>query len=186
VTQDTAASYQGSSLPTQQASFDTHLSLFHGTLSLGALFTYQGGYKVYNSFALQQAENGVLEAQNVAGAPLSQQARAIAINEYYYTPAGFLEDGSVLRFQELSLTYALPARWARKARVRALSLTGAVRNLAYWTRYTGGDPGASSVSAQGTVSGTNVTYAINNDLRSSNASAVPLARYFQFRLNVGF
>jgi hypothetical protein len=121
----------------------------------------------------------------VAGAPLWEQARAVAYNEYYYNPAGFFEDGTVVRFQELSLTYALPPRWARSAHVRALSLTGAVRNLAYWTRYTGGDPAASSLGSSPYTGSSVAPYTVNNDVRSSTAGAVPLARYFQFRLNVG-
>jgi outer membrane receptor protein involved in Fe transport len=183
VTMDSTRSYQGSSIPTQQASFDTHLGLFHGVLSVGALLNYQGGYKVYNENAENGAIDGLMKEQNVAGESLPLQARDVAVNEYYYgTPSGFYENGTVLRFQELSLTYAIPAQWARAAHVRNVSLTAAVRNLAFWTTFTGGDPAAGDVVSKGF----NSAGMINNDLRQSDANAVPLARYFQFRLNVGF
>jgi hypothetical protein len=190
VTFDTALTYMGSSIPTQQASLDNHISLLHGTLSFGVLMTYQGGYKVLNAFAETGADYGTLEAQNVAGTPLWQQARATLANQLPYEEqaglaSGFFEDGTIFRLQELSLTYAMPARWARAVHVRTLSLTGAVRNLAYWTNYTGGDPSVGSRLGYQYQPATQ-TYVVNNDSRSSGASAVPLARYFQLRLNVGF
>jgi TonB-linked SusC/RagA family outer membrane protein len=187
VTVDRTETYLGSSLPTQQASFDTRIAVLNGTLSVGALFTYQGGYRVFNAFAQSGAANGTLPEQNIAESPLWQQARAVAYttNAYGYYASGYFEDGTVLRFQELSLTYALPGQFAHVAHVHSLSLTGAIRNLAYWTRYSGGDPSASYANGQNYQPSAN-TSTVNNDLRTSGASAVPLARYFQFRLNVGF
>jgi TonB-linked SusC/RagA family outer membrane protein len=184
ITQDTAASYMGSSIPTQNASFETHVTALHGALTVGALFTYQGGYKVFNTLAEDAAENNSLPAQNIIGSPLWQQARAVAYNEFGNDPAGFFEDGTILRFQELSLTYSLPAHWARVIHFHSLSVTGAIRNLAFWTRYTGGDPSASDPG--GGVTATAYGAVVNNDIRFSGSNSVPLARYFQFRLNAGF
>jgi outer membrane receptor protein involved in Fe transport len=188
VTIDTTPVYVGSSLPTQQGALDSHISFFGGALAIGSLFTYQGGYRVFNSFALGAAFLGSLPEQNIKGAPLWEQARAVAINSPLAavgSPTGFFEDGTVWRFQELSLTWVLPSRFARVARVHNLSLTGAVRNLAYWTRYSSGDPGSSNPGAS-VVAPTTGYATVNNDVRESGASAVPLARYYQLRLNVGF
>jgi hypothetical protein len=98
-----------------------------------------------------------------------------------------VEDGSFIRFRELSLTYALPRSLVRLMRAQSLTLTAAVRNLALWTRYTGPDPEASN-GGQGAP---NVQFApttnglsVNNDVRA-DFGAVPLARYWVFRLNVG-
>ena len=187
VTVDTGASYMGSSIPTQTGSFDTHLSLFRGTLSIGALLTYQGGYRVYDSFAQTTDRYGTSKGLNVpGGSSLADQARFQAQNspQGCCFAAGYFEDGTVLRLQEISLTYALPPGWARAIHVHTMSLTGAVRNLAFWTRYSNGDPSA-SFSASGTASIAN-TQIVNNDIRESGVSAVPLARYYQLRLNVGF
>jgi hypothetical protein len=72
-------------------------------------------------------------------------------------------------------------------RAQSLSLTAAVRNLALWTRYTGPDPeasnggqGASNIQSAPTSNG----LAVNNDVRG-DFGAVPLARYWVVRLNVG-
>jgi TonB-linked SusC/RagA family outer membrane protein len=181
-----AASYQGSSIPTQQAAFSTHVAVLHNTLSLGMVFTYQGGYKVYDGLAQLEDQNGTTEGLNVSGATsLPTQARVIASGlNPNSVPAGYFYDGAVWRFQELSLTYALPGGWARAVRMHNLSLTGAVRNLAFWTRYPDGDPSSSYFAGAGQTVGTTTVY--NNDIRESSTSAVPLARYYQFRLNVGF
>jgi TonB-linked SusC/RagA family outer membrane protein len=189
VTVANTASYQGSSIPTQQAAFSTHVAVLHNTLSLGMVFTYQGGYKVYDGLEQLEDQNGTTEGLNVPGAAsLPTQARVIASSlNGNYTPAGYFYDGTIWRFQELSLTYALPTSWARAVRMRSLSLTGAARNLAFWTRYPDGDPASSYTYFSG-FSGTTVGTTVfnNNDIRESGTSAVPLARYYQFRLNVGF
>jgi outer membrane receptor protein involved in Fe transport len=177
VTVADSTTYMGSSLPTQEASVATHVALWHGAISVGALFDYRGGYRVLNT----AAQTSTSREANDPSAPLWQQARWAA---YQLTtvgfPSGYFEDGSFVRFRELSLTYALPARWAHAARVQSLSLTGAVRNLALWTRYTGSDPEVSLVG--GAYIG---TASVNNDVRMSGPSAVPLTRYWVKRLNVG-
>jgi hypothetical protein len=81
----------------------------------------------------------------------------------------------------------LPARVAHLAHVASLSLTGAVRNLALWTRYSGWDPevsnGLSLNIRQNPVTG---GQSVNNDLRLDNGGTVPLLRYFVLRLTAGF
>jgi hypothetical protein len=100
-------------------------------------------------------------------------------------PDGMFEDGSFVRFRELSLTVAVPARVAHLMRVDNVSVTGAVRNLALWTRYTGADPEVSAVGNNlvQTPSGTTIT--VNNDFRANSSSAVPLPRYWVLRVNLG-
>jgi TonB-linked SusC/RagA family outer membrane protein len=186
VTVSQTPSYLGSSIPTQQAAISTHVAVLHNTLSLGAVFTYQGGYRVFDQLAEQRDEDGTGQGLNVPGsASLPTQARVEALNANFpNTPAGYFYDGTVWRFQELSLTYVLPASWVRAVRMHSLSLTGAVRNLAFWTRYPDGDPSASYSGYSYQTVGVNVIN--NNDIRASGTSTVPLARYYQFRLNVGF
>jgi hypothetical protein len=92
------------------------------------------------------------------------------------------EDGSFVRFRELSLTYTLPRRVAHAIRTDEVSLTLAVRNLALWTRYTGMDPEVANENVGNStfVQGT----AVNNDVRE-DYGAVPLLRTWVVRLNVG-
>jgi hypothetical protein len=43
-----STSYQGPTSPTREASFNTHVGIFHGAVTLGALVDYRGGNKIYN------------------------------------------------------------------------------------------------------------------------------------------
>jgi TonB-linked SusC/RagA family outer membrane protein len=191
VTLADSVSYRGSSIPKQTGSLATHVTLWR-VVTVGAVFNYAGDFLVDNATAYGAAHQGTLAEQNIAGAPLWLQARAVAASlpqtRYGFTPSGFFEDGTYVRFAELSTTYELPVRWARRLRARSLSLTGAVRNLALWTRYSGPDPQASTPGANGSTSALGANpYAPgmpNNDLRA-DASAVPLARYWVLRLNIG-
>jgi hypothetical protein len=96
-----------------------------------------------------------------------------------------VEDGSFIRVREVSITYAVPRSLIRAFRVQSLTLTGAVRNLALWTRYSGVDPEVSNTGGDNVqpapTTGGNV---VNNDIREG-FGAVPLARYWVVRLNVG-
>jgi hypothetical protein len=65
-------------------------------------------------------------------------------------------------------------------------VTGAARNVALWTRYTGVDPevtNSAGFNVQSTP--TNGGFLVNNDVRE-DYGAVPLARYWVVRLNAGF
>jgi TonB-linked SusC/RagA family outer membrane protein len=187
VTQSDSAMYLGSSLPTQEVSFTTHVGLFGGAVTVGALVDYRGGYKIANEVAAVGDEEGHSRGANDPHAPLWLQARSAAQNTFYAFNSLDVEDGSFIRFRELSLTYALPHSLVRLVRAQSLSLTAAVRNLALWTRYTGPDPeasnggqGASNIQSAPTSNG----LAVNNDVRG-DFGAVPLARYWVVRLNVG-
>jgi TonB-linked SusC/RagA family outer membrane protein len=59
---------------------------------------------------------------------------ASAVNVAYY------EDGSHIRFRELSLSYTLPGDIAQRFGAKSATVTVAGRNLALWTDYLGSDP----------------------------------------------
>jgi TonB-linked SusC/RagA family outer membrane protein len=194
VTVDDTLSYAGTSQPTRMASLGTHLGILHGLVTFGALFDYRGGFRLLNTTAFHSATYIQSDqASNDPKAPTWEQLRDVATNIAYtkgiddYAPsAGFYEDASYVRFRELSATLALPDRWAHVIRFRNLSLTGAIRNLALWTPYTGGDPEVTSSEGGGTmVQPTSNTLFVNHDIREG-AQAVPLSRYFVLRLNAGF
>jgi hypothetical protein len=178
VTLDTAYSYIGSSIPTQTASLSTQVAIFGGAIAFGVKSDYSGGVRVYNADPPGSASLQYLREQNVPGAPLWLQARAVAYSKYGGTPSGFLEDGSFVRLRELSVTYALPQQWAKKVRLGSLSLTGAARNLALWTRFTGPDPEVSGPELGGGRIG-------HNDVRAIDLQAVPLPREWFVRFNLG-
>jgi hypothetical protein len=185
-----SASFLGSSVPTREASLATHVGLGGGALAVGALLDYRGGFRVANQNAAYGASNSsTLREQNLPGSPLWLQARAIADITtsccVFGFPNGFFEDGTYLRFRELSLTYVVPGRWSRAVRVRTVSLTGAVRNLALWTRYTGPDPEANNGFGANNQHLFNSNQSVTNNNVRADLSTVPLARYWVLRLNVG-
>ncbi len=93
-------------------------------------------------------------------------------------PQGFFEDATFVRFRELSLAYTIP-------RTR-FSVTAGVRNLALWTRYRGPDPEVGGGDGYNVISRpeSNTTIVANN--ARYDGFAVPLARYWFVRLNVGY
>lgn len=187
-----SASYMGPSQPTQTASVSTHVGLWHGTVTVNGLVDYRGGYRILN--AALGSEDGASNRRegNVRSVPLAEQARYAAGQLAYVfggTASSFVEDGTFARFRELGVTVALPPRLARAARVTSLSLTGAVRNLALWTRYSGPDPEVTNTGGGNTQSLSPTTGGgfreTNNDIRFDTGS-VPLARYWVLRLTAGF
>jgi TonB-linked SusC/RagA family outer membrane protein len=192
VTPGDTLSYAGSSLPTQEVSLGTHLGLWHGALSVGALIDYRGGFRLLNTTRYNEASNAQSDrASNDPTAPLWEQARNVGGTALFYegiytTSAQFYEDASYVRFRELSLTYMLPRRVVRALRTQSVTVTGAVRNLALWTHYTGTDPEVANSGGYNTqLNATSNTSIVNNDIRE-NGWAVPLLRYWVVRLNVGF
>ncbi len=195
VTVGDSLSYVGTSSPTQEASIGTHVGLWGGAVAVGALVDYRGGFRLLNTTTFHELVDAQSDrASNDRKAPFWQQARDVAQEFIYatgldgYSPAnGFQEDGTYIRFRELSLTYAVPYRVVHALRVRSVSITGAVRNLKLWTRYSGTDPEVSNSEGVGNAKfqPSSNTYLINHDIRE-DAQAVPLARYWVARLNVGF
>jgi TonB-linked SusC/RagA family outer membrane protein len=83
-----------------------------------------------------------------------------------------VEDGSFLRFSNLTIGYTLPRQLIRKAGMQNLRIYGTVNNLYVWTNYSGQDP---EVDTSGNV------------LRpGTDLSAYPKARTFLLGLNVTF
>jgi outer membrane receptor protein involved in Fe transport len=181
-----SASYIGSSLPTQEASVSTHVRLWRGAVTAGGLVDYRGGYRIANAVGASGDRVGNSRGANDPAAPLLLQARAVANNAQNSSfNALNVEDGAFVRLREVSVTYAVPQRVARALRVQSLSVTGAVRNLALWTRYTGVDPEVSNTGQANVQSvPTSGGFDVNNDLRE-DGGGVPLARYWVMRLNLG-
>ena len=175
--------YIGPSLPTREASVTTHVGLWHGAVSFGALLDYRGGFRIANATGIVGDLMGNTRGRNYPAAPWWLQARGI---QNLSGSAQEDEDGSYVRFRELSVTYVVPHSVLRALRMQTVSVTGAVRNLALWTRYTGVDPevvnsAGDNVQYQPSANG----YQLNNDVRGDEGS-VPLPRYWVVRLNVGF
>jgi TonB-linked SusC/RagA family outer membrane protein len=85
----------------------------------------------------------------------------------------FIEDGSFVRFGELTLGYRVPPKYAQAAKFNNARLFVSGRNLKTWTKYSGYNPDVNSTASSNVVMG--VDY-----------YAYPLARTFTFGVNAGW
>jgi TonB-linked SusC/RagA family outer membrane protein len=185
VTLADSATYDGPSLPTQEVSLSSHLALWRGAVTINGLADYRGGYRVANAVGYTADRVGNPRQANDPVAPLWLQARAVVDAGTSDFNSLDVEDGSFIRVREISVTYAAPRLWVRALRLESLTVTGAVRNLALWTRYTGVDPEVSNAFGSNIQSAQTSGGAVaNNDVRE-DFGTVPLARYWVVRLNLG-
>mgnify|MGYP002094457761 FL=1 len=85
----------------------------------------------------------------------------------------FVEDGSFLRFKQLTLTYSFDPKLLKRAHLDMLNLSFTMNNLFTVTKYTGADPEISPA-----LSGDYVGI-------SADSNRTPRSRYFTFSLTVG-
>ena len=72
--------------------------------------------------------------------PSNEYARANRNADYLHMSDRYLEDGSYIRLQLVSLGYNLPASWLEKVRIKSARLFVSGKNLLTFTDYTGFDP----------------------------------------------
>lgn len=183
VTLADSSTYRGSSIPKMEYSLANTFGFFRNRLTVNALFDARQGGVIYNGPAVSASARGLLREQHDATAPLWLQARSVARALSGNANSLFFEDGSFVRFRELSATYTLGGRWIRRIRLQNLSLTAAVRNLHLWTRYSGGDPEVSDVGL--TYNSVLSTSEVSGDIRGSSIGPVPLTRTWMVRVNAG-
>ena len=183
VTLADSATYIGPSLPTREGSVGMHSAVGRGTIVLAGLLDYRGGYRIANAVAVNTDFVGSSMAANIPTAPLWLQARAVDNAATLNANAFDYEDSSFVRVREVSATVALPEAVGHTLRLWGLSLTAAVRNLALWTRYTGGDPEVSNTNGENIAAAQSLGVGtVNNNVRE-DFGAVPLLRYWVLRLN---
>jgi hypothetical protein len=159
------AVFLGTSEPRETASLHSTLSLFRGAVSIGATFTYQGGFAQRGQFAGMSA---ILRGANDPTAPLAEQA-AIAASEL----TDFLntQTVSMLRFEAVSIGYTVPPGLARRLGAGAMTIAVQGSNLGLWSDYRGFDPGVNS-------------YYEGDDL--GDDGALPRPRTWQVRVNATY
>jgi len=92
----------------------------------------------------------------------------------------YIEDGSYLRLQNLSLAYRLPQKWMDKVRIASARLSLNIQNVFTLTKYTGYDPEVGMTMDQYSTSGQD---ALMNGI---DTGRYPSPRIFTLGLNVGF
>ncbi len=167
------AVFQGSALPTREASLNTTLSFFNGRVRLGGQFDYRGGHVIDNSIENFRC-TPVFNCRGLYDrtAPLEEQARAAAVVNEGANVFGFFEPGWFIKLREVSLTYSVPERVAAAFRASRMSVSLSARNLWTITDYTGVDPEVNAFA--------------QDNFASSDFESQPQVRYWIVRLNVGF
>ena len=158
-----SVAYVGQPNPKYQMNLNTGITLFNGRLSVNATFAYQAGLTQFNDGALSSGAFALLG--NTPGISLATQAAITAatgggictgspLNVYYnHCPAvsdiGAIQTVNTLRFNDLSINYAVPRSLAQRFHAPTMSISLQGSNLALHSNYRGKDP---SVNAFSTVS----------------------------------
>ena len=172
---DTAV-YIGNASPTREMAFTNTFTLFHD-FTIYSLFDYQGGFYNYRGVDLYRcasSQNCIqLNDPNFSPAdlPIYQAGVSNAPRGVYIHRADFV------KLRDLSLTYALPSRWAAKASATAASITLAGHNLHLWSDYPGPDPEVNTYGRANAVTGS----FIRGDIY-----AMPMTRRLSAALNLTF
>ncbi len=194
--------YLGKPIPDWQGSFGFNLG-FLGNFELSSLFEYKfGEYFVHNltdAFRathpgigrnFQEATEVELALENPASTPEERLAAAMkfASELKHLDPRSGLNavrKADFLRWRELSLTYRVPAAWARSLfGIRYLTLNASVRNLKLWTGYDGIDPETNLLGRNGGLA-TGDGQLANNFGYGIDAWGIPLQRRFTFTVRFG-
>lgn len=85
----------------------------------------------------------------------------------YQSLTRFYQDGSYLRLKQISLSYSLPAKVLRSAKLTSVKLFAQAINLMTWTKWTGFDP--EFVNLNG----------------ASNQGVIPISKNYTFGIQVG-
>jgi hypothetical protein len=142
VVTDEETVFQGSTLPTRNATFSSTISLFNSKLRIGSQLEYKGGFKnldVNSLFNCGLGPSVNCRGLNDRTASLEEQARSQAVASNFAFGA-FADDASFVRLRELSLTYTLPGGFTRAFGASAGTMTLSSRNLLLISGYRGYDP----------------------------------------------
>ena len=132
--------FLGIPFPKRQLSVNTNFTL-REWLKVTALLDHAGGHQLFNYTHANRCSVTVSNCAELydPATSLERQAALVALRNYG-SAAGFVEDADFTKLREVSITFGLPQRFARRVRTQALNVTLAGRNLKTWTKYTGLDP----------------------------------------------
>ncbi|MBW3630864.1 MAG: TonB-dependent receptor, partial [Gemmatimonadetes bacterium] len=164
---DTAV-YVGPSIPTREVAFSNTFTLFRD-FQLYSLFDYKGGHYLYN---YKEYARCTIAAQMTC----ARMNDATLANDpempYWRTSYAYVEKADFVKLRDLSLTYSMPAAWARRFQATSASMTLAGHNLGLWSDYSGMDP---EVNGYG-----------NRSFARSDVYPVPMMRRVSASLNFTF
>ncbi len=105
--------------------------------------------------------------------PRMPQSTSTSNYDYAFSDR-FVEDGSYLRIQNISIGYTLPKRWINKVGIQNLKIYANLQNLHTFTKYSGYDPEVGS------------SYTDGNWLTGIDNGRYPSPRIYTFGLNLTF
>ena len=133
--------YLGRALPNTEGAFTSTLTLFGNLRLYGMVDFKRGQRKVDGNTRVRCTFFGGRCRENFF--PEEFDARRIAAIQSNTNLVDFLiDDASFAKLREVSATYSLPDRWARRAGASRASISLAGRNLHTWTDYGGLEPEA--------------------------------------------
>src|SRR6267378_1019225 len=148
--------FAGNVLPTLEGNLSTNVTIMRNVRLYGLIDTKRG-HKVRNftdffretqlvrsnarldTTVLSKTERLRRYGNPTPGQPafLTPLDSAKTVND---VQEAYIQDGTFIRLRELSVSYTVPAQWARLLRATAATVTLAGQNLALWTKYQGYDP----------------------------------------------
>lgn len=134
--------YAGSAIPTY--TFGLSPVLTYKNFDVSMLFRGSGGNKIYNKIRSDFSFFESLGKSNVLKSALST---GLFSSDYRYSSDLWLEDGSFIRFENLTIGYKFDTKQLKKISTLHISLTAT--NLALFTKYSGLDPELSGNGANG-------------------------------------
>ena len=132
--------YEGTTVPNYNFAFTP--SFTYKNFDVSMVWRGSGGNKIYNSL-----RSSLSYLQNIGKSNLLQSAATTGINTSSYSSDMWLEDGSFIRWENLSFGYRMKTDRLKYINSLRFSLTGS--NLLVFTKYTGIDPEVSSSGNSG-------------------------------------
>ncbi len=151
---------------------------YNKRLSINAFFNFRYGNKVIN-YARMHAENMYNDNNQCSSVnwrwrqdgDITNIPRALYQSGYNWLGSDrFVEDGSFLRFKQLTINYQFEPEMIRKWGLNSLSASFTFNNILTWSKYSGVDP--------------EVGY--DNKGICADYSNTPRSRYLTLALNIGF
>jgi hypothetical protein len=160
--------YMGAPYPRGEVTYSNSFSLLGGALHVGANLDQISG--LTNALLVG---DGAYYPRGAVDRTASLGEQAAAIEAFLNPQQAYLGVTSSLRFNELSVTYNVPAATAQRLlHVRSLALTVAGRNLALWSNYAGKDAGVDTSGLLGEVT-------------RDGSTGLPQPRNWTLRFNLG-
>lgn len=151
---------------------------YNQRLSLNAFFNYRVGNKIIN-YARMNAESMYSNDNQCVSVnwrwrtdgDVTEIPRALYQDGRNYLGSDrFVEDGSFLRFKQLTLNYSFDSKVIKSWGLNQLGVSFTLNNILTWTKYSGVDPEVS----------------INGKGLCEDWSKTPRSKYFTLGLTVGF